>query len=346
MLARVKFLKVFFKDSDKKNVLIIIKELIHFTYIKKSWPTDYFRKFLYRKAVKDYTSYLSLKEYYSIIESPQMVFPEVSKTLENKLAFYQICKQNKLPTPKIVCYNNNSIFVFKDTSKQITDSDELILLFEKVFTSSNMEKLFVKPVDGIGGMGCFILKKESFKKQLKKNTNRLFNGNYVFQEVLMQHTEINKIHSQSINSLRMDTYIDKNNKSHVLSTLMRFGIGKNITDNTHTGGFYIAINESGQLRGVGRQDVVKGGGVFTRHPDSDYILEGFHIPYFKEACELILQATTYFPNRIVGWDMAITPLGPVIIEGNHNPSLHVTDVAYGGYMKHPLIKEILNEIKN
>ena len=87
MLARVKLLKVFFQDPDKKKVFIIIKELIHFTYIKKSWPTDYFRKFLYRKAIKDYTSYLSIKEYYSIIESPKMVFPKVSKTLENKLAF-------------------------------------------------------------------------------------------------------------------------------------------------------------------------------------------------------------------------------------------------------------------
>jgi hypothetical protein len=347
MLSRIKYLKVFIKDPDKKTLIKLVKELIMFSWAKKSFPTDYFRKFLYRKTIKDYTSYLSIKEYYSIIESPKMVFPEVSKTLENKLAFYEICKKNKIPTPEIVCYNNKNTFVFKDASKLIKDTSELILFFEKVWTSYNRKKLFTKPVDGIGGMGCFILKKKSFKKYLKKNTNRLLIGNYVFQEILNQHSEINKIHSKSINSIRIDTFIDRLNKTHVLSATMRFGIGKEITDNLSSNGFHVSVNtQNGTLQGFGRQDFSRGGAVFQYHPDSKYKLEGFQIPYFKEACQLVKKANSFFPNRIVGWDVAITESGPVIIEGNHNPSLHMTDIACGGYKKHPLIKEILNEIKN
>ena len=36
MLARLKLLMVFFKDPNKKNLVIIIKEIIYFTFFKKN----------------------------------------------------------------------------------------------------------------------------------------------------------------------------------------------------------------------------------------------------------------------------------------------------------------------
>ncbi len=46
---------------------------------------------------------------------------------------------------------------------------------------------------------------------------------------------------------------------------------------------------------------------------------------------------------MIGWDVAISENGPLIIEGNDNNSLFMSDIAYGGYLKHPLFKEILEE---
>ena len=43
----------------------------------------------------------------------------------------------------------------------------------------------------------------------------------------------------------------------------------------------------------------------------------------------------------MGWDIAITPNGPFVIEGNHNTGLMMTEVGYGGYKKHPLINKLL-----
>jgi hypothetical protein len=102
--------------------------------------------------------------------------------------------------------------------------------------------------------------------------------------------------------------------------------------------------DTGKLQGVGRQDIVQGGKQFTKHPNSKIVLDGYQIPFFKEACQLAIKATNYLPNRIIGWDIAITNEGPIVVEGNEKPSLHITDVAYGGYLKNKYIKDVLKEL--
>ncbi|MFD1162246.1 MULTISPECIES: sugar-transfer associated ATP-grasp domain-containing protein [Hwangdonia] len=345
MLSRIKNLNVFLNDSDKKSFLKIIKEVIHFSWIKKALPTDYFRKYLYRRDVTDYTSYLSFKEYNSILSSKQLVFPEISALLNNKLSFSLLCKTNHIKTPKLFSYHIKNRFYFNDKIFVIHTENDLLSFFENVFETQNIDALFLKPLQGIGGQGCILLNKNNLKNKIQHAKKSLLKASYLHQECIEQHTEINKIHAKSINTLRCVTYIDKENKIHIVSIFMRFGVGNSVTDNVTSGGFYIAVNtETGVLQGQGRQSVVMGGNVFNNHPNSNFKLDGFKIPYFTEACDLVKYAALYFPSRIIGWDVAITHTGPIIIEGNHNPDLQTSDTAYGGYCKSPIIKEILKEI--
>ena len=47
-------------------------------------------------------------------------------------------------------------------------------------------------------------------------------------------------------------------------------------------------------------------------------LIGRDIPCFFEACEMVKKAALKIPQmRYMGWDVGITPDGPVIIEGNN-----------------------------
>lgn len=345
MLKRIKNLGVFLNDSDKKNAFKIIKEIIQFTYIKKAIPTDYFRKYLYRNDVLNIKNYLSYKEYNSILLSNKIVLPEVSALLQNKLCFHLVCEKYGIKTPKLISYNFKNSFYYNSKPITLQNLEHLMAFFENVFTTEKVNALFLKPIDGIGGKGCFLLHKENLKNQLLDSEQRLLNNSFLHEEYVLQHPDVNTIHDKSINTLRIVTSIDKKHVSQVVSVLMRFGVGKSITDNLSTGGFYISVDlATGQLAGIGRQDVVMGGNVFTAHPDSKQVLEGFKVPFFKQACDLVLEANRYFPNRIIGWDVAITATGPVIIEANHNPSLDVSDIAYGGYCKHPSIKEILKDI--
>jgi hypothetical protein len=49
----------------------------------------------------------------------------------------------------------------------------------------------------------------------------------------------------------------------------------------------------------------------------------------KKACETAKEAARHIPDRLIGWDVAITTTGPTIIEGNEDPHLFMSDVAYG-----------------
>jgi hypothetical protein len=346
MLSRLKYLKVFLTDTNKKSKLKIAREVILFAIIKKSIPTDYFRKYLYRNNVINYKNYLSLKEYYSIIGSNRIVFPEISSILKNKLSFHNYCKNSKLPTPTLLSYNFKKHWFHNNKIIIVHSKKDVLLFFQNIFANSNLDALFLKPVLGQGGAGCILLKKNNLNSKIEEYYNLLVTNSYVHQIHIKQHIALNKVYHKSVNTIRIDTYIDKNNVVHILSAMVRFGIGNAFTDNTHTGGFYVSLNlNSGKLQGVGRQDIIMGGKEVLYHPDSKIILDGFQIPFYREALQLAKKAAKKLPNRIIGWDVAITNNGPILIEGNESPSLHVTDVAYGGYLNNEHIKSILLEIK-
>jgi len=347
MLSRIGYIKVFIKDPDKKNMGRLVKELIRYAWIKKTLPSDYFRKFLYRKEVDNYLDYLSLKEYYSIIESKKIVFPEISALLHHKLSFKLLALKHHLPVSELLAYTLNHQLTLGHKTIPLSSPEQLYNLLKDLLTNMPQESLFVKPMLGIGGAHCKRLELDTLKSMVNNHFYEWTTGGYLIEKGLIQHPVISTIYPKSINTLRIIHYIDKTHKVHILSSLMRFGLGGSVTDNTSAGGISIAINShTGELYGPARQNLVKGARVFYRHPDTNKAWEGCKVPYFKEACDLVKTAAFCFPNRIVGWDIAITPNGPVIIEANHNPSLHLSDIAYGGFLKHPLVNDLLNEINN
>jgi hypothetical protein len=263
------------------------------------------------------------------------------------LSFSLFANHHHLPVPKTISYNINRNFCFNSQVHYINTNTELISFFSKVFNETHETSLFIKPISGIGGKGCFLLNKEELEQQILKHGDELLLNNFIHQEKIKQHDGISKIYADSINTVRINTYLDQYGKCHIISALMRFGSGNMVTDNESSGGFFIGIDlESETLKGKGMQSMEKGGMVHDQHPDSKIILDGFKVPFFKESLQLVKQAALMIPTRIIGWDVAITPHGPIIIEGNSNTSLHMADVAFGGLCKLPIVQEILKEIKD
>jgi hypothetical protein len=76
------------------------------------------------------------------------------------------------------------------------------------------------------------------------------------------------------------------------------------------------------------------GTLVSVHPDTGVVFKDFKIPYYEDAVKLVCQAHTFFYNvRSIGWDVAISELGPVIIEGNDNWEITSIQAIYGGKKK-------------
>jgi len=74
--------------------------------------------------------------------------------------------------------------------------------------------------------------------------------------------------------------------------------------------------QNGELRGDGFFKSGYGGRVAV-HPDSGVKFEGYAIPYFREAVEMVMRMHEALQGiHSIGWDVAISPDGPIIIEGN------------------------------
>ena len=67
-------------------------------------------------------------------------------------------------------------------------------------------------------------------------------------------------------------------------------------------------------------------------------ITGTKLPQWDEVRELAARAHRAFSDRVlVGWDIAITPDGPVIVEGNGSPDLDIMQ----RFVRHGLMTERL-----
>ena len=335
-------ISVFAKDKNKKNYLVITKEVVILWFLKKRFPLHYFGRFLYRKNSGDYKNFLDMKEYYTIIYSKKLNLPEHISFIDNKLVFAIFCEKYNIPTPKMLGYNFKLEFYSHQKIQMVKDVEQLESYFDQLFKTTGESKIFVKSLSGFGGKETHLLERRSMHATLKELGSTFLSQSCIHQACVEQHPAISNIYPDSVNTIRFETYVDASNTPHFLGTFIRFGTGGSAIDNVSSGGFFVAVDtETGELAEMGGQGMIWGGKNLSAHPDSGFSFAGFIIPYFEEAKALCLNLIKHFPSRLVGWDIAITPTGPMVIEGNGSPGILTGEVGYGGYVNHPIYKETI-----
>lgn len=336
-------LLVFLKDKRKKPFIQMAKEFIHLLFLKKEIPFYYF-KFCYRKGITNYKDYLSTGEALSIKQSKNFRKKEYDSLSVNKLFFSLFCKLYGFPIAELGGYNYNQSFYMNRKVYFVDSLEKLREYFEALFESTGWDSVFIKPMEGEGGKGCRIVRKSNLLQLDADLFENLIIHSYIHQEVIMQHPSVNEIHSSSVNTLRIDTFKDGLGQVHIAGGYMRIGVGSEVVDNVSVGGFFIGVDlNHGTLHTAGQRIMEHGGTELDSHPDSGFVFKGFQIPFFDDVVKLLKEAVLFFPDRYLGWDIAISNKGPVIIEVNVNPALFGTDLVHGGCLKTDLFKSILAE---
>lgn len=197
-----------------------------------------------------------------------------------------------------------------------------------------------KPYDGLAGAD---VKKEYSKdiEDKKEYFNHAIQNRIFLEELVLQHPDLNILCDKSVNTMRIMTFNNKGN-SRIIWMGLRVGNGINSIDNFHAKGMGVNIDiDTGKLVGVA---IDKDLNEYKEHPVSHVKFDGFQIPYFKEAKELVLKASLESDKiLVVGWDVAITPNGPIIIEGNRRPGFDLVQVLEGkGRMD--IVRNVLEDL--
>lgn len=212
-----------------------------------------------------------------------------------------------------------------DSSKK----DEIISFFKKHDT------FMLKPTGGSCGKGIEKIKTSDYSSLddlFTEIVNR--NAEYILEEVIIQHPELNKVHPNSINTVRVVTITTTEDKKpyisipkdqrkdvkvvpHIITAYFRIGNGKCV-DNFNSGGMTAPIDEKTGV--VAQLAIDKTKNIYEVHPITGTPIKGFKFPYWEEILELCKKACVKVPEMgYVGWDVAITPDGPVLVECNEFP---------------------------
>lgn len=348
MGSKIGMIKNFIKDPNKKSIFLIAQETMSLWKELKHFPIHYYTRLTYRNKYKNYRAFIDNSIVRKIKESRNLHKKETIDVLEDKVNFWNFCNDNSILTPKVLAFNNYAKLRIEDKFYDIDNFESFTLNLKVVLNHSKSKDIFLKPTNGAQGKECFKILESDLNKTeyMKKIYSTIIDSNFVFQETISQHYLLKRINPTSINTIRIDTFITNDGTPEVLSALIRFGRKGSVVDNPfNSGGFFVPINlEKGTLIAPGMQLLGVGNGTFYEHPDSKLKLDNYEIPFLKETIELVKNAAIKIGDRLVGWDVAITEDGPLIIEGNHDYHLGMQDVAYGGYKKHPIFNEILKEI--
>jgi hypothetical protein len=226
----------------------------------------------------------------------------------------------------------------------------------------NLDTIVLKPKFGAGGVGINFIRREELDNF--DGSAQWQKGEYILEEQVRQHSEMDKINPHSINSIRVITVLCSDSTVEFLGAMLRTSSSKFPVDNFTLGGIVIGIDmNTGRLRKEGfvkffypeKQGDMKTtlnyksidqafetmrlkilllpGKTLLKHPVTKTEFLNLQIPYWNELKKISIKAQKVFNHiKSIGWDFAITPKGPVIIEGNQSWGTIGLQAANGGLL--------------
>ena len=219
--------------------------------------------------------------------------------------------------------------------------------------------LFVKPGEGSGSVGSALIVEldRTARELVLSNGSRIdlrqfaeevlddYGEGFIFQSAVEQHADMTKVAGRAIGSIRVVTVYD-GEKPSVLYTLWKVPSPKAMSDNYWQSGSMLAEIDkaNGQVvqcrRGDGpAQEAIEA------HPASGAAFADVQIPFWEEICDIALRGHEVLPQfGVFGWDIAVTPEGPLIIECNANPHHMLYQLATGRAIQNPEFMPVFERV--
>jgi hypothetical protein len=183
--------------------------------------------------------------------------------------------------------------------------------------------LFVKPVAGSKGIDARVIAPGS-------SAAGLFDGRaWIVQPRLEQHPVLSKIYPGAINTIRIDTLVTDMQVELGMAAL-RMGVGGLEVDGGWAGGVSTPVDlETGRVcrPALHRRFYDTALTPYDQHPDTGAPILGVELPFWADLRDLVSAAAKNCKNvRSIGWDVALCPDGPVLVEANQYWGVDLTQL--------------------
>ena len=180
------------------------------------------------------------------------------------------------------------------------------------FLKENSDFL-IKPCIESQGDGIVKCRAEEWTAEELK---RKYSGEFIAEALICQHEVLRRLNPSSVNTIRMIA-ARHDNAVEIIGAGLRVGGEGQFVDNFHHGGVAYPLDlESGIVTGPG---IDFSGHPVLCHPSTGQIVPGVRIPFWDQVRSLVKEAAVVIPHvGYVGWDIAVTETGAVLVEGNVN----------------------------
>ncbi len=240
--------------------------------------------------------------------------------LGDKLAFHACCRAHDLPSPRILIHASAGVLGWLEAADEAAlDRD-----------------LFIKPRQWRGARGSLWLQRVApytwrTKQGAIWDRRALFDHlrrtsltrDMLLQERLVNHPAIADLADQSLIALRVITCLDERDAPIITHAMLR--VLSKLEPRWHSNREHAAAIDlaSGRLGRMCNDKDLWPGCWSDRHPVTGAQVAGRPLPDWPQIRALAEHAQRVFADRmLVGWDIALTPAGPVILEGNSYPDMH------------------------
>lgn len=144
-------------------------------------------------------------------------------------------------------------------------------------------------------------------------------GQILLEDYLEQHSVLSSIYPDSLNTVRVITFLNRLGEPELWAALLRVGNGGEV-DNFDAGGLTAQVSlETGEVQGPVILKNPFDASPTDDHPITRAPIVGVKLPFWHEGLDLVRRAARANPElRTVGWDLALLEQGPAILEGNDN----------------------------
>ncbi len=171
--------------------------------------------------------------------------------------------------------------------------------------------------DAYGGMGknvALINREECHASDKKLFWDMILQGPHLIEERVVQNEVMEVLNPSSVNTVRCITLNTKDGMM-IPYCFLKVGRKGSFVDNGGAGGILVGIDrKTGKLNTDGYDELNVRYGV---HPDSGLLFKGYQLPDWEQAIKMCIEMAEQIPRvKYIGWDLAYTDSGWIVIEGN------------------------------